>query len=104
MKNEFGARLDRSGYAPTLLGNTGYCSLCYRKDRPLQRHEVFHGPFRTASKKYGLWISICDECHRDLHANPKSEKRVKEWAQRQAMTVYKWTEADFRRRFGKSYV
>ena len=105
MLNEYGAKLDRNGYAPSILmGNSDFCSLCYRTDRPLQRHEVFGGPYRQKSKKYGLWLSICDECHRKIHANPKDSLRVKEWAQRNAMTVYAWTFAEWRRHFGKNYV
>ena len=109
MLNEYGAKLDRNGYAPSILMGSGdFCSLCFRRDRPLHRHEVFHNDFggvmRKKSKNYGLWISICDECHRRIHENPKEQLRLKEWAQRNAMTVYGWTEDDFRRRFGKNYV
>lgn len=98
------SRFDRNGYAPSILGNEKYCSRCYRTDRPLQRHEVFHGAFRTKSKHYGLWIAICDECHRKIHSDPREDRRLKEWSQRQAMLVYGWTEADFRKHFGKNYL
>ena len=105
MLNEYGAKLDRNGYAPSILmGNSEFCSLCYRTDRPLQRHEVFGGPFRQKSKKYGLWLSICDECHRNVHKNGDVDRRLKKEAQRHAMLVYGWTEADFIRKFGKNYV
>ena len=92
MQNEYGAKLDRNGYAPSILMGSGdFCSLCFRRDRPLHRHEVFHNDFggvmRKKSKNYGLWISICDECHRRIHENPKEQLRLKEWAQRNAMTV-----------------
>lgn len=107
MKNEFGAELDRNGYAPSILGDFNFCAICYRGDRPLQRHEVFHndmgGLCRKRSKRYGLWVSICDECHRQLHKNPSSNLRIKGWAERQARLVYGWSEDDFRRKFGKSY-
>ena len=108
MKNEFGAVLDRNGYAPSILGDFDFCALCYRKDRALQRHEIFHndkgGLLRRRSKRYGLWVSICDECHRAVHNDPKAYLRLKGWAQRQAMLVYGWTEDDFRKHFFKSYV
>ena len=40
--------------------------------------------------------------YRDM--TPEDALRVKEWAQRNAMTVYAWTFAEWRRHFGKNYV
>ncbi len=97
-------KLDRNGYAPSILGASTYCSICYRTNRPLQRHEVFHGPFRQKAKRYGLWINVCPDCHAGIHHNGATDRRLKEWAQRHAMMVYNWTKRDFIERFGKNYV
>ena len=97
-------KLDRNGYAPSILGDYDCCALCFQTGKPLQRHEVFHGPNRSKSKKYGLWMSICDECHRNVHKNAETDRRLKKEAQRHAILVYGWTEADFIRKFGKNYV
>lgn len=105
MKNEYGASLDQNGYAPSVLCATNCCSLCFRTDRHLQRHEVFHGADRQKSKRYGLWINVCPECHEKIHQRGGgTDLRLKEWAQRNAMIVYGWTKDDFRRRFRKNYV
>lgn len=104
MKNEYGTQLDRNGYAPSILGASTYCSICYHTGKPLQRHEVIHGMNRQKAKAYGLWINVCPECHAGIHHDGKTDRRLKEWAQRHAMLVYGWTVADFRKRFGKSYV
>ena len=96
-------RTDRNGYAPSILADWPYCAICYKKG-DLVRHEVFHGPFRQKSKRYGLWISICPECHFKIHHDAKLERRIKEFAQRNAMIRYGWEIDDFRREFGKNYV
>lgn len=105
MKNEYGEALDRNGYSATLWPDMDGCGLCGWQDRPLQRHEVFHGPYREKSKRYGCWVTICDVCHSGIHQGGKaeSEKRLKYIMQRRAMKHYGWTEEQFRAVFGKSY-
>lgn len=49
MTNEYGAPLDRNGYAPSILqDDDSYCLICLGNgyNDPLNRHEVFGGPFR----------------------------------------------------------
>lgn len=106
MKNEFGEKLDSNGYAESILDlYDGRCFWCERKDRPLQRHEVFHGSNRTKSKALGLWVYLCDDCHGKLHQkDAKIDSHLKEYAQKIAMFHYYWTVREFRERFGKSYV
>ena len=96
--------LDRNGYAPSIMGNDNRCFICSRTG-PLQRHEVFHGAFRNKSKRYGLWISVCPACHHRIHnSDGVLDKRLKAAGQREAMTVYGWDTAEFRRQFGKNYL
>lgn len=59
--------LDRNGYAPSILdGHDKYhCWLCDKNGSgKLDRHEIYHGPFREKSKALGLWVHLChSECH-----------------------------------------
>lgn len=104
VKNEFGAPLDRNGYAPSLLHEyQERCIVCGRTDRPLQRHEVFHGPYRQKSKKYGCWVCACNECHAKIHRNGELEQQLKKNIQSIAQEAYGWTTEQFREVFGKSY-
>ena len=95
----------KNGYGPTILLDADYCALCGRRDRPLQRHEVFHGPYRAKSKALGLWVAICDLCHHEVHnGDGRLDRNLKCWGQKAAMDEFGWSEDDFRKHFGKSYV
>ena len=106
MKNEYGEPLDSNGYATSLFElYAGSCFICGRSDKPLQRHEIYHGANRDKSKAYGLWVQLCDECHDRLHhREAQLDRQLKEYAQKVAMNCYRWSIADFRKRFGKNYV
>jgi len=105
MKNQFGERLDRNGYAESIVGESRSCYVCGRTDRPVQRHEVFHGYNRTKSKNLGLWISVCDLCHGKIHhRNSEIDHWLKCRMQEIAMEHYGWSIEDFRREFGKNYI
>lgn len=105
MTNEYGVDLDRNGYAPSLFPwKPGECLICRRSDRPLQRHEVFHGPYRETSKRLGCWVYICDYCHMRLHGSDgMNDKTLKRIMQKKAMEHYGWTTEQFREVFGKDY-
>ena len=109
MENEFGAKLDRNGYAPSILQWTAdeECAFCRVQSKGLlARHEVFQGKNRTASKRYGLWITVCPSCHSFIHSNPAAADvaDLDKQAQNQAMHKYGWTEDQFIQRFGKNYL
>ena len=113
MMNEYGERLDRNGYAPSILQmdrGGPYCYLCLRNGSadPLNRHEVFGGAYRQKSKRLGLWVYLCHEsCHQGpngVHRNPKLAHDLKQAAQRAAMEFYGWNVEDFIREFGKNYL
>ena len=98
----------RSEYAPSLLQeDTSYCYVCGRRDRKLDRHEIFPGPYRQKSKEYGLWVCLCHEdCHevkRGVHANRELRERLSAEAQEAAMEAYSWSVDDFRTVFGKDW-
>ena len=69
-------KLDRNGYGQALIPWDG-CFVCGRKDRPLQRHEVFHGPYRSKSKEHGCWTTVCDLCHEKVHRDAMLDRKLK---------------------------
>lgn len=96
-------RLDKNGYAPTILDSErGECFLCGRRGETA-RHEVFHGPYRQKSKAFGLWVYLCPECHSAIHEGGDYERGLKRYAQECAMMDYCLTVRDFIREFGKNY-
>jgi hypothetical protein len=111
-KNEFGARLDRNGYAPSIIPGTDeyQCKICGRNGTadPLERHEIFGGENRNKSKKYGLWMYACGwSCHRGvmgIHRNRDLDLVIKREAQRIAMERYGWSVDDFRAIFRNNYI
>ncbi len=102
MTNEYGEALDRNGYAETILPSSG-CYICARTNLPLQRHEIFHGPYRKKSKAYGCWVNLCYECHAEVHHSNLLSLRLKRIAQQRAMNKYSLTVSDFRKIFGKNF-
>ena len=106
--------LDANGYAESILQLPEYQDRCYLCSRyassanKLDRHEVFGASNRDKSKQDGLWVMLChDTCHEGVngvHLNAAAGRRLKRMAQRAAMKYYGWTEEDFRRRYGKSYL
>ena len=115
MINQFGAKLDRNGYAPSIMQLPGQfgevCFLCGEDPHPgpagkLDRHEIFGGPFRKKSKALGLWVLVHDRpCHLErIHMDAAVALRLKKSGQRAAMRAYGWTVEDFRREFGKNYL
>ena len=99
---------DRNGYNPSILQDEPDCCwLCRRRDRKLDRHEVFGGANRRKSKALGLWVTLChEECHLGaggVHQDAALRKALRAQSQQIAMGVYGWTEEAFVRRFGRSY-
>lgn len=107
MINEYGIDLDRNGYAPSILARTeARCYICGRADEKLDRHEIFHGAYRTKSKRYGLWVPLCHtRCHLGgVHKNVMVDYALKKEAQEAAQRAYRWTAKEFITRFGKNYL
>lgn len=80
------------------------CYFCFSR-QDLQRHHCLHG---TANRKKadhdGLTVLLCAPCHRDLHDRGCGDTALKQAAQRKWMQYYGRSEADFRKRYGKSYL
>lgn len=107
MTNEYGVKLDRNGYAPSIMQeDLTRCYLCGACDQKLDRHEPFNGPLRGKSKYFGMWVMLCSErCHHgDVHKHFQTAKKLKEDAQRAAMNEYGWNTNDFIIEFGKNWL
>ena len=109
-KNEYGAELDRNGYAPSILqDDLEACFICFGCHEKLDRHEVFGGANRQKSKRLGLWVTLCHNQHhifgpRSVHQCREVDLALKRFAQRAAMLHYGWSVEDFIREFGRNYL
>lgn len=109
MTNEFGEKLDRNGYAASIMqDDLTRCWRCGRTDRKLDRHEVYGASNRDKSKALGLWVMLChDACHEGqtgVHQNVNEGRYLKQVTQRCAMRHYGWSVDEFRRRLGKNWL
>ena len=107
MTNEWGAELDRNGYAPSIVqADTSKCFLCHRSGVKLDRHEIFGNAMRNKSKRMGLWVSLChDPCHL-VQAQGKVE--LMEWldqmGEQACIGNYDFTIPMFREEFYTNYL
>ena len=101
------ARRGSVNYAPSILQFGSFCWLCGRRDRKLDRHEVFGGAYRQKSKEDGLWILLCHEdCHegpRGVHHDAKVRRYISAYAQGMAMDHYGWNTKQWISRYGKNW-
>ena len=95
-------KVDRNGYGPALIPWDG-CFICGRTDKPLQRHEVFHGPYRAKSKLYGCWAGVCPGCHSMVHRDATLDRRLKAIFQHKCMKANGWGMPEWLAVFGKNY-
>ena len=59
------SKLDKSRTESLFTDNLNICYLCRLKKDHI--HEVFYGRNRANSIKYGLFIPVCEKCHRKCH-------------------------------------
>ena len=59
------SKLENSRTVSLFTDNLNVCYLCGCKKEHL--HEVFFGRNRVNSIKYGLFIPVCEKCHRKCH-------------------------------------
>lgn len=109
-KNEYGVPLDRNGYAPSIVQyQMDRCWLCDKVfQNLLERHEVYGAANRAKSKRLGLWVHLCHQCHRTgkqaVHSCPESASLLKQAGQKMAMEEYGWSVDDFILEIGKNYL
>ena len=86
------------------------CFLCKRNRHAgqLELHHIFGGARRKLSDKYGLCVTLCEECHRlgkhAVHQSAETMQYLHEYGQRKAMIENGWTAEQFREVFGKNYL
>ena len=69
---------------------------------------IFGGAMRKLSDKYGLCVTLCEECHRTakhaVHQSAETMQYLHEYGQRKAMQENGWDVQTFREIFGKNYL
>ena len=94
--------MDGNGYnASIMTTEPGECYIC-GFHRETARHEIFNGPDRRLSKKYGLWVDVCPACHARIHADGKKYDYLKNAAQRRFEAL--WGHDEFIRIFKVNYL
>lgn len=88
-----------------------FCALCGRNGTadPLDKHHVFNGVNRSKSEKYGATVYLCHErCHERgkeaVHNCRATDVMLKRKTQLELMERLGWSEDEFRREFGKSWL
>ena len=87
------------------------CFLCGKNGclDPLDRHHIFGGSNRNKSERLGLVVDLChSSCHifgeNAAHQNHETMLMLRRYGQRKAMREQGWTEEDFIREFGRSWL
>lgn len=88
--------MDSNGYNPTLFPEfserAGFTA----------RHEIFGGPNRQQSKKWGCWIALRPEEHERMHKDAAAAMELKRECQKRFEE--KHDRETFVRIFGKNYM
>lgn len=98
--------LDRNGYAPSLMDDYDdypCCYYCGRSNGKLDRHEIFFGSNRDNSKRHGMWVTLCRDCHTKAH---QGDGELNHYLKRKGQEKYEQTHTreEFVRIFGRNYL
>ena len=96
---------DSNGYSPSIVHKRQErCYLC-GVGGDLARHEPLDGiGRRSLSKKYGLWVCLCPQCHEMSHKDRHIQDMLRAECEEAALCEYGWTITDFIEIFGKNYL
>jgi hypothetical protein len=86
------------------LFELGYCWNCHRTV-DLERHHIYGGnPDRQHSERYGLYVSLCTQCHRNTtdELDRGLIAQLKQEGQKRFEGVHGHSE--FMRQFGRNYL
>ena len=104
-KEIYNPKLDRNGYAPSILQSEEECWVSHAKNG-LVRHEVFPASNRDESKYFGLWVYLTpywhDMSNEGVHFNKELDLKLRKYAQ--AEFEIHFPELDFVEIFGKNYL
>ena len=88
-----------------------HCYICEMSEcgDHLDKHHIFGGALRDTSEVYGLTVYLHhNKCHifgaYSAHQNYYIRIRLQKIAQIRVMEVYGWSENEFRKIFGCSYI
>lgn len=94
-----------------IVEDNGHFYRWYNRRLPnTSRHEIFFGSNRQKSIKYGLVVFIKPEDHNmseyGVHGmkGHQFDEHLKQLGQKTAMDYYGWSEEDFIKIFGRSYL
>ena len=79
------SKLERNRFS-ILTNDLEHCIICGAKKDHL--HEIFFGRNRANSIKYGLVISLCQNCHTEMHKNKEWQDYWHIMAQKKFMEYY----------------
>ena len=69
----------------------------------LELHHCFHGPRRKAADRYGCWIWLRSDLHRELHdRNKELDRMIERACQERFEEIY--SHEEFMEIFGKNYL
>ena len=101
------SKLDRNGYAPTIM--TEYDGKCFftGSTSNLVRHEVFYGTAnRKLSKEWGCWVYLTPQMHnmsnQGVHFNRENDLKLKQAVQQRFEELY--GHKKFMEIFGKNFL
>ena len=87
----------------SVISNEKKCLVC-DTTLDLHKHHIFYGSNRQNSEKYGCWCYLCAKHHNmsnaGVHFDPVFDRRLKEVCQMQLG----WSQEEFIRVFGRSYI
>lgn len=94
--------MDRNGYNESLLSKEEKCYITGRYNCDLVRHEIFFGVAnRKLSKKWGCWVYLTPQAHAQVHADRKTDLKLKAECQKAFETKYGHDK--FMATFGRNY-
>lgn len=96
--------MGRNGYNNSILSTeNGTCFICGKQCTTV-RHEIFGASNRQLSKKYGLWVNLCPECHNMSSHSVHMNAELRHWLQDKGQRAYEEKYGDnFADIFGKNY-
>ncbi len=71
----------------------------------MEEHHIFQGiGRRKISDRYGLVVTLCQDCHKLIHRDADEMQKLHEYGQEKAMSENGWSTDDFISVFGKNYL
>lgn len=100
-------KLDRNGYAPSIMQGEEECFVTKARNTKLDRHEIYFGTAnRKISKENGFWVYLTLALHNmssiGVHFNREFDLQLKISCQREFEKTH--SREEFRRLIGRNYL